>query len=212
MKIKSKKELKFFIQADRMMNRGHFLPSLKIRIKNFFSPDYIMDFLYEMRQTSYYRAQSGKINRLLLAIHSFRYRKLGLKLGFSIGENSLGYGVVIPHYGTIVVGDAIHIGNYAVLHTSICITNNEKKIGDAFYCSAGVKVTSKVVIGDNVSVGANSLVNKDCEQNNVLLGGMPAKVIRQEDAWYIRDSKGKSGNTYYEKVKKVEELKRQYGL
>jgi len=212
MQIKSKKELNFFIQADRMMNRGYFVPSLKMRIKKFFSPDYIMDFLYEMRQTSYYRTRSGIINRLLLAKHSSKYRKLGIKLGFSIGENALGYGVVIPHYGTIVVADANRIGNYAVLHTSICITSNEKKIGDAFYCSAGVKVTSKVVIADNVSVGANSLVNKNCEQSNVLLGGMPAKVLRQEETWYIRDSKGKSGNTYENKVKRIEELKKQLGV
>ena len=108
-------------------------------------------------------------------------------MGFSIGYNVFGYGLFIPHYGTIVVGGTNKIGNYAVLHTSICISDNGKEIGDAFYCATGVKMTSKLTLGNNISVGANSLVNKSFITNNVLIGGVPAKVIKEEAPWYIRD-------------------------
>lgn len=179
--------------------------SLFDKLKNFFFPNYIIDFLKELRKVSYYKHQRGILNKVLLGVHYARYRKLGMKLGFSIGWDALGYGVVIPHYGTIVVGGSNRIGNYAVLHTSTCISDNGKIIGDGLYLSTGAKITSKVKLGNGISIGANSLVNKDCEQDNVLLGGMPAKVIRQTEIWYIRDS-------FDKKVERVEELKKRYGI
>ena len=212
MEIKTKKELKFVILADKIMNDigDGFLG----KIRKCLSPDYKCKsrFLVEMRKVSYYRHQKGLLSKLLLAFHYAKYEKLGIKLGFTIGSDALGYGVVIPHYGTIVVGNTNRIGNYAVLQTSVCISSNGKIIGDGLYMGTGAKITSKVKLGNNISVGANSLVNKDCEQDNVLLGGMPAKVIRQEETWYIRDSVGRTGNTYYQRVMKVEELKKKLGL
>lgn len=72
-------------------------------------------------------------------INKIRYKSLGIKLGFTIPINVFGYGLVIPHYGTIVVGAGNTIGNYAVLHTSTCITAGNKIIGDALYLSTGAK-------------------------------------------------------------------------
>lgn len=59
MEIRTKKELKFYILADRMMNRGCFKYSLARRLKNLLSPDYIMDYLEEMRKFSYYSEMGG---------------------------------------------------------------------------------------------------------------------------------------------------------
>ncbi len=202
MEITSKKELNFVIKADLMMNRGIFKKSFIDIIKGFFFPDYIMQYLQAMRKCSYYK-YSGSI---LYPYYYWKFRKLGYKLGFSIGYNSLGYGVVMPHYGTIVVGASNRIGNFAVLHTSTCITDNGKIIGDAFYMSTGVKMTSKLVLGNNVSIGANSLVNKDFG-SGIMIAGCPAKVLKNSEAWYIRD-----GEVYLEKVKNVEALKKQLGL
>lgn len=94
-----------------------------------------------------------------------------------------------------------------MLHTSTCITDNGKQIGDAFYLSTGAKITSKVVIGDNVSVGANSVVNKSFEEGNIMIAGSPAKYIKNSDAWYVRD-----GQTYISRVNAVEKLKREMGI
>ena len=190
MEIKSKKELDFVIKADLMMNRGKFKNSVTDTIKEFFSPDYIVKYLQAMRKCSYYKHSGG------ILFHYFhrRYNKLGLKLGFSIG------------YNTLVGGGSNRIGNDAVLHTSTCISNNGKVIGDAMYLSTGAKMTSKLVLGDNVSIGANSLVNKDFG-TGVMIAGCPAKVIKSSEAWYIRD-----GKKYFEKVKEVESLKKQLGI
>lgn len=202
MKINSKKELDFVIQADRMMNRGYFKPSLRDTIRDFFFPDYIMQYLYAMRKVSYYKANANRGNRLKYIYYQKRYRALGLKLGFSIGCDTLGYGVVIPHYGTIVIGSSNRIGNYAVLHTSTCISDRGVQIGHGLYLATGVKITRKIKLGDNISIGANSLVNKSYEGNNALIGGMPAEYIKNSDAWYHRD-----GVAYSERVNRVEKLK-----
>lgn len=131
-----------------------------------------------------------------------RYIKISKKLGFSIGSDVFGYGLVIPHYGTIVVGGNNKCGNYCVLHTSTCITGNGKTIGDALYLSTGAKITSKITLGDNISVGANSVVNKSLPEGNVMIAGAPAKVIKPAEPWYIRD-----GKSFTDKVKAIEELR-----
>lgn len=53
MKINSKKELKFVIMADMMMNRGKFKWNFKDRIRHFFARDYIMEYLKHLRYTDY---------------------------------------------------------------------------------------------------------------------------------------------------------------
>lgn len=58
-----------------------------------------------MRKANYYSHFSPLSLGVKFIYYKWRYRKLGLKLGFSIGYKCFGYGLVIPHYGTIVVGE-----------------------------------------------------------------------------------------------------------
>ena len=204
--ISSKKELKFYLMADRMMNRGTFKRGFARRIIEVFFTDRIMAFLRSMRRYAYYKNKSGIISKLFSAYYYLRFRKWSHELGFTIECDTLGYGVVIPHYGTIVVGKN-KIGNYAVLQTSICISSNDKVIGDALYVGTGAKITTKIVLGDNVSIGANSLVNKSFPEGNCMIAGAPATIRKSEGPWYIRD-----GEYYTGLVKKVEKLKKEMGL
>ena len=177
--VTTKEQLKFYIQADHMMNRGTFKSSLKNRIRNFFAPDYIMKYLRTLRKVEYFSNTGGRLQYFYKA----KQQRLGRRLGFSIAKNVFGYGLVIPHWGTIVVGDGNTIGNYAVLHTSICITAGTKKIGDGFYCSTGAKILNSVELGNNVTVGANAVVTRDFEANSLLMG-IPAEKKRDADVWY----------------------------
>lgn len=201
--IKTKQELDFCICADRIINRGAPRLSFKERFKNILVPDIIMSYLVAMRKVSYYKNKSGLIGRFLFFYHYSKYRRLGLRLGFSIGYNVFGYGLKIPHYGTIVVGGTNRIGNYSVLHTSTCISDNGKVIGDGLYLATGAKITTKVNLGDNVSIGANSLVNKSFTENNILLAGMPARIVKESEPWYKRDS-------FTNEVEAIESLKQKY--
>ena len=116
-----------------------------------------------------------------------------------------GYGLVIPHYGTIVVNNNVRIGNFAVLHTGTCIAGGDKIIGDGLYLSTGSQIVGKVRLGDNVSICAHSLVNNNFD-NNILIAGSPA-VIKKNNypSWYCRD-----GETFVNRVNLVNKLKKQY--
>lgn len=200
-KIRNKNELRFFIMADMMMNRGYFKKPIMMRLRDMFAPDYIMDYLIAMRKTSFY-GRSG----LKGIYYRLKFRRLGYKLSFSIGPDVFGYGLLIPHYGTIVVGEN-QIGNYAVLQSSTCISGNQKIIGDGLYLATGAKITTKIVLGDNVTVAANSVVNKSVPQGNVLLAGIPAVIKKESIAWYLRD-----GAEFCEKVERIENLRVSMGV
>ena len=183
--IKTKQELKFFLAADRIMNRGVHRRSLKRRLIELIFPDYTMRYLSALRHCEYYASRGGYSPYRIL--NEYRYRRLGIKLGFTIARNVFDYGLVIPHYGTIVVGSGNSIGRYAVLHTATCITEGKKTIGDGFYLSTGAKVLKNVRIADNVSVGCNAVVYKDVEDPEMLVAGNPAQIIKQSGGWYVRD-------------------------
>ena len=113
-----------------------------------------------------------------------RFFRLSRKLGFSIGYDVFDYGLVIPHYGTIVVGNTNRIGPYAVLHTSTCITDTGRRIGQALSLSTGAKITGGEMLGDHIVVAANSVVTKSFPEGNVLLVGMPATKKTELSDWY----------------------------
>lgn len=185
-----------------MMNRGYFKPSFVQCIKNFIFPDYVMKYLEVMRKASYYSNRGGVKFFIPMCYYNIRHKRLGIKLGFSIGKNVFGYGLKIPHYGTIVVGDNNRCGNYCVLHTSTCISGNGKSIGNALYLSTGAKITAKVILGDNITVAANSVITHSFPEGNALLVSMPAVKKQNRDAWYIEEN---SSNK--QKVDMIEKLK-----
>lgn len=167
----------------------------------------IIQFLETMRKVSYFKhswKSKFSLDFVRFVYYRRKYNRLGILLGMSITYDSLGYGVVIPHYGNIVVGPN-KIGNYAVLFPDTNISGNHKTIGDGLYLSTGAKITRKVVIGNNVSICANSVVTADCG-DNVLLAGMPAFVKKSNyPSWYERDSA-------IDKVNKVETLKKEMNI
>jgi len=204
--IRTRKELEFYLMADRMMNRGSFKPSIAQRIKEVFLPDYIMRYLAAMRKVSYYSHQGGVINRISSIYNNYVFRRLGMKLGYSIGRDVFGYGLVIPHYGTIVAYSQ-SIGNYAVLHTSTCITDRQRTIGNGLYLSTGAKITTGDNIGDGVTIAANSVVTKGEPLGYVLLAGTPALKKTERKIWYEHEA-----GTFQNKVRSIEELKISIGL
>ena len=202
MRIETKEQLRFCIAADRIMNGrdvdGNPVVNLLRRIAK---PDPIMSYLKAMRKIQFYRGKNEAVRKF----YQGRYNALGLKLGFSIDPMVFSEGLVIPHYGTIVVGGGNFIGSFAVLHTSTCITVGAKRIGKGFYLSTGSIVIKDVSIADHVTVSANSLVNRDVEDGNNLVAGSPAGSVRQCPAWY-------DAAPFDARVKRVEQLRAELDL
>lgn len=205
--ITTKKELNFYIMADRIMNGYSPHSSVKAKLScAMLGTGQNVKFLKYMRNVDYYSHKSGTFNKLKFYYFLHKYKCLSYKLSYDICPDCFGYGLVLPHIGTKVVGGGNRIGNYAVLHTSTCITAGKKVIGDGLYVSAGAKIIKDIQIGDNVTISVNSVVNRSFLGSNLLLAGMPA-IAKQTSyaSWYERDG-------FVERVRQVEKLKQQMGL
>lgn len=76
----------------------------------------------------------------------YRYwhlRKLSFQTGFQIDPNSFGKGLLIYHYGSIVVNAGARIGDYATIYPGVVIGAKESgvpTIGRHCFIGAGSKV------------------------------------------------------------------------
>jgi len=85
------------------------------------------------------------------------------------------------HFGhgiNLVIGD-IKTGNRIDLSHSITIAKGTK-IGDNFFMGPGARILRSVTIGDNVRIGANTVVTKDVPDNTLVIG-IPAKYYKIKD-------------------------------
>lgn len=205
--IQSKKHLRFYLKADMMMNRGYFKTPFRIWLQELLSPDYTMKFLKAMRKVQYYSHCNVTGGWIFLIINKIQFFRLSRKLGFSIGYDVCDYGLVIPHHGTIVVGNTNRIGPYAVLHTSTCITDTGRKIGKGLSLSTGAKITGGEVLGDHITVAANSVVTRSFAEGNALLVGIPAFKKRGYTDWYSSLT-----GEWKRRVDEVENLKIKMGI
>lgn len=182
--------------------------SLKERLFGRSGGGKIVKYLCAMRKYNYYsHHRTSLVNTILAKYYYLRYERLGCELGFTIGQNVFGYGLVIPHYGTIVVNGDVRAGNFCVLHTSTCIAGGEKKFGNGLYVATGAKILGSGEYGNAVCIGANSVSNNSAG-DNVLLTGIPAQIKKTNyPVWYKRD-----GEVYKNRVDAVETLRAKMGL
>lgn len=176
--IQSKQDLKQYLESDKnalkrnKSHPGHF--------------DYVWRFEIALRKLEYYTNCSksgGILHPALLLFFKYNKKKLGVRCGFSIPANVFEEGLSIAHMGTIVVNENARIGKNCRLHvctnigTAAGIEGQAPTIGDNSYIGPGAKIFGPITIGNGIAIGANAVVNKSFEMNNVSIAGVPAKVI-----------------------------------
>ena len=115
-----------------------------------------------------------------------RRRRLGRMLGYSIPLNVFGPGLAIPHRGYIVINSYAKIGANCRIHvgtnigTQIGTLDEVPVVGNNCYIGPGAKLYGKIIIGDNVIIGANAVVNKSFPQGSCTIAGVPARVISEK--------------------------------
>jgi len=117
------------------------------------------------------------------------FRRLSVRLGFSLGPNIFGPGVAIVHYGLLVIDPSARIGKNCRIHMGAHIggaayfvdpaevDKYSPRIGDNVYIGPGAKLYGPIRIGDDCVIGANAVVTKSFPEKGLVLAGVPAKVI-----------------------------------
>jgi serine O-acetyltransferase len=121
----------------------------------------------------------------------------------------LGFGIYIPVRANIGKGFVIHnfsgificeatIGENFIVFQNVTIghlrgQSEPPRLGNNVFLAAGAKVLGSITIGNNVAVGANSVVVNDVPDNCTVMG-VPARIISRDTNWITEKLEGKGAN------------------
>ena len=113
----------------------------------------------------------------------FRYTRnhYGIEIPYSA---KIGTPLIIEHQGAIVIHGNSIIGSNCIIRQGVTLGNKDIAkphdapcLGNNVNIGAGAKLLGKIHIGDNCSIGANSVVIQDIPADQIAVG-IPAKVIK----------------------------------
>ena len=123
-------------------------------------------------------------DKVLRAYYWLKHRRNCKKSQIFIGINSVGPGFHLQHRGFRHMLSGIKIGRNCEVLPMVLIgkkspdtKSKQVIIGDNCYISTGATILAPITIGNNVTIAAGAVVNKDVPDNCVV-GGVPAKVIK----------------------------------
>lgn len=175
--IKSKKDLKYYIDADL---RSRFGEGYKLSITDRIEAIFLLQpwkFQILLRKAEFYRNSNNKIIRKILGnIYILRAYRYGSKCGYSVPINVFGPGLVLGHIGTVVINSGSKFGSNARIQAGVNVgafskfdenwsENSVPKFGDNVYIGPGAKIFGDIQVGDNVAIGANAVVNKSIPEH-----------------------------------------------
>ncbi|MDD2649108.1 MAG: serine acetyltransferase [Eubacteriales bacterium] len=175
--MRTKDELREYLAMDK---KALHIPE-KRRLPKLFN-DEIWKFEIFLRKREYYTDCGGKLRYIPLAYYSWRFYRLAVRLGYSIPIHAFGAGLSIAHRGTIVVNGNARIGKWCRIQECVTIgaTNGSDKaprLGDRVFIGSGARIIGDIDIASGVAIGAGAVVVKSCDEENVTLAGVPAKVV-----------------------------------
>jgi serine O-acetyltransferase len=196
MMIDTRKKLHEYLKSDSS-NYQKRTNGLYARLKNNLTTNpisdqrYIWKYIKTLRYTEYYlnKTQLNKNKSLiklfhvaLLLFYLFRLRKIAYKTGFQIPPNTVGKGLTIWHWGSIIVNPNVTMGENAQLNPGVIIGHKNDgtrppTIGDNVFVGGGAKIIGPICVGNNVFIAPNAVVVKDIPDFAVV-AGIPAKIIK----------------------------------
>lgn len=98
------------------------------------------------------------------------------------GTAKIGNRLVIEHFGSIIIHGSAEIGHDCLIRQGVTLGNRHMdkpfdapKLGSRVNIGAGAKILGKIVIGDDVDIGANAVVLVDVPSCHIAVG-VPAKI------------------------------------
>lgn len=185
--IKTRKDLRFYLEEDRKRTLPN-ISSLRYYWLLLCGKEQAHAFRYikAMRHLEYHLNNRGFYHTLAKVFYKIRVGRLGFRYNIEIQPNTCGYGLRLLHLSSGgVLLNAKRIGNYCGFNAGTLVGNKDSQdnrpiIGDYVGFGPGAKAFGKITIGDNVFVAPNAVVAKDVP-SNVIVGGVPAKVIKERE-------------------------------
>lgn len=186
MVIKDKNELKETIQYERNLWIKRMYPQAKPKkIRSL-----TLLFMKALRIVEFYGKQSKwKKFNLHYIFYKMVYSLVSTITNVAIPPYVFEKGLLIMHLQNIVVSAKVHVGNNVCLYhnTTIGIKNNGDggcpKIGGGVTICTGACVLGNISLADGILVAANAVVTQSFEKENVVIGGIPAKIIGNHLEW-----------------------------
>lgn len=186
--IKTRKDLKFYLLEDGKRNgfgKNYAQYFIRLLIGNESAHAY--RYIKTLRHCEYHLNNSSLIHKVLYNYYKLKLARLGGKYLIKISPNTVGYGLRIIHLsggGGVRIG-ALKVGNYCGFNSGVLIGTTTDEtcrpiIGDHVAFAPGAKAFGKITIGNNVFVAPNAVVTKDVP-DNVIVGGIPAKILKNKE-------------------------------
>ena len=180
--IQSKADYKHYLEQDRI---ALYKKTKRPRIAG----DEIWQYERLLRKTEYFmNCHKTPVGKAISVWLHFRLRKAGRRLcGFHIPPNAFEEGLSIAHWGPIVVHPTAKIGKNCRIHQCVTIgaTNGETqapKLGDNIFIGPCTSIIGTIKIGNDIAIGANSVVTKSFEDDGITIAGTPAKKISDNNS------------------------------
>lgn len=147
--------------------------------------DAIWKYQRRLRITEYHQNAGHKLRYLVSRIFLHRMQ---FRYGMKVKLNSCGRGLKIMHLGSLLTnGD---LGEDCSLHVNVSIVSGGRDtgtpvIGKNNVIGVGAVIVGSVTLGSGIAVGANAVVTKSFEEDNIAIAGVPAKKISDNgaDTW-----------------------------
>lgn len=181
--IRTRKDLKCYLEEDKKRcpeRYKHLFFKWLTRSDEYYN----IAFMRTLRHYEFYLNKNRNIfDAIPYYWYWWNYRRLKIKLNFFLPPNVAEAGFFPVHPGYFRTNCWVHIGKNCTLLPMVLIgkmkpgANSDTYIGDNCYISTGVTILGPVKIGNNVTIGAGAVVNKDIPDNAVV-AGVPAKIIK----------------------------------
>jgi serine O-acetyltransferase len=143
----------------------------------------------EYRLRRYWTARPGLIGQIATVLTVPSKKWIEVTSGISIANSaSFGPGLYIAHFSGIFVGRNVVAGRQVTICQGVTLGKTDRgspTIGNRVYIAPGAKVLGPVVLGDDISVGANAVVVHDIPDNSLAVG-IPAVPRPRTDVPSVR--------------------------
>ncbi|CAM9943074.1 unnamed protein product, partial [Discosporangium mesarthrocarpum] len=122
-------------------------------------------------------------------------------------------GVLLDHASGTVIGSTAVVGGGVTIYHQVTLGASGKPIpqgvkrhptiGDRVIIGAGAKILGDINVGDDVLVGANSVVTKPVPSNHTAVG-IPARIICKGNKGVMRDVSGAAICELHQRLARVE--------